>query len=344
MGFIRCHTIGRILVQTRMVMTHTALTMEPNNVDVAGTGFAVLDRVYAKREKAFEALGGSCGNVLISLAMLERSVFPLLALGDDAVGNSLVDEFIRAGADTRYISRRHGMSSPILAQWLDPDAGQHSFTFVCPETEKGPPQYCAIDELEVEGAKPALSACAVFYTDRLNRSTFRAMQTAAESGSVVFFEPSTVEDDDLFDRAMDLCSIVKCSSDRLSASIFARGLRHGAIAVITYGAAGLEVRQDGQRVWCAAVEAPVVRDTCGSGDMVSVGIVDWMLTHHRRGTAQPSLDVFLSGVAAGQRLAAVNCAYAGARGIFRHHGASCARSILDGGIDDLAVQQDLFGI
>ena len=27
------------------------------------------------------------------------------------------DEFVRAGADTRYISRRYGMSSPVLTQW-----------------------------------------------------------------------------------------------------------------------------------------------------------------------------------------------------------------------------------
>jgi fructokinase len=325
-----------------MLMTNTAVPMDPNQIDVAGTGFAVLDRVYAMRKKAVEALGGSCGNVLISLAMLQRSVFPLLALGDDAVGNSLVDEFVRAGADTRYISRRHGTSSPVLTQWLDPDVGQHSFSFICPETEKDLPRYCAVDELEVEGAKPALSACAVFYTDRLNRSTFRAMRTAAESGSLVFFEPSTIEDDDLFDCAIGLCSVVKYSSDRLPESLSARNLRADAIAIVTHGAAGLEVRHDGRRAWCAAIKAPVVRDTSGSGDMVSVGVIDWTLTHHRRGSAHPSLDDFLSGVVAGQRLAAINCAYAGARGIFRHHGADCVRSILDGRIGNIAIQRDLF--
>jgi len=318
--------------------------MEPNQVDVAGTGYAVLDRVYAKHQRAFESLGGSCGNVLISLAMLRRSVFPLLALGDDAVGNSLVDEFVRAGADTRYISRRHGMSSPVLAQWLSPDVGQHSFSFICPETKKDLPRYCAVDESEVEEARPALSTCAIFYTDRLNRSTFGAMQTAAENGSLVFFEPSSVEDDDLFDRAINLCSIVKYSSDRLPNRLSGQKLRAGTTAVVTHGADGLEVRQDEQRAWCAAIKAPVVRDSCGSGDMVSVGIIDWMLTHQRRGSAQPSFDHFLSGVVAGQRLAAVNCAYAGARGIFRHHGANCARSILDGSVGDIAIQQDLFGL
>jgi fructokinase len=78
--------------------------------------------------------------------------------------------------------------------------------------------------------------------------------------------------------------------------------------------------------------------------MVSVGIIDWMLTNHRRGTAQPSLQDLLPGVVAGQRLAAINCAYAGARGLFRYHGADCARSILDGRASDVALQQDLFGI
>ena len=320
-----------------------AAAMDRTEVDVAGTGFAVLDRVYSKREKAFEALGGSCGNVLISLAMLQRSVFPLLALGDDDVGNWLVEEFVRAGADTRYISRRFGMSSPVLAQWLDPDAGQHSFSFVCPETEAELPHYCSIDEFEVDGARPALSACAVFYMDRLNHSTFRAMQTAAASGSVVFFEPSAIDDDELFDRAVALCSILKYSAERLSSKLAGRKLKHGVIEIVTHGSAGLEVKQSGKHVWCAAIKAPLVKDTCGSGDMVSVGVIDWMLTNYPRGAAESSLQDFLPGVVAGQRLAAINCAYVGARGVFLHHSAHCARSILDGRVNEVAIQQDLFG-
>ena len=36
-----------------------------SHVDVAGTGFTVLDRIYADGDLAGEALGGSCGNVLV---------------------------------------------------------------------------------------------------------------------------------------------------------------------------------------------------------------------------------------------------------------------------------------
>ncbi len=120
--------------------------MNQPTVDVAGTGFAVLDRVYADDYMSFEALGGSCGNVLVSLAMLDRSVVPLLTLGHDEVGDSLVDEFVRAGAETGYIFRRHDIASPVLAQRLDTMSGQHWFSFICPETEEELPRYRPIEK------------------------------------------------------------------------------------------------------------------------------------------------------------------------------------------------------
>src|SRR3546814_10901210 len=68
---------------------------------VAGTGFTVLDRVYADGGFAGEALGGSCGNVLVSLAMLHRHVAPLLALGMDNTAERPVSDLSPAAANTR---------------------------------------------------------------------------------------------------------------------------------------------------------------------------------------------------------------------------------------------------
>jgi fructokinase len=316
--------------------------MMMSDVDIAGTGFTALDRVYAKKTKVFEALGGSCGNVLVSLAMLDRTVFPLLLLGHDLVGKSLIDEFVSAGADTRYITRRDDIASPILAQWLDEDSGQHSFSFICPETNKALPRYRPIEEADVDGAKAVLDACAVFYTDRLSRTILRAMETASRSGALVFFEPSRVDDENLLERAVALSSVVKYSSEQVSLRELNCQLKAGAISVITHGAQGLEIRKGKQRRWCAAMPAAVVRDTCGAGDMVSVGIIDWILSHHRRGAEEPTLQDFLPGVFAGQRLATVNCTYAGARGVFRQYGAHGVRLILDGRLEDLSLQRDLF--
>jgi len=296
--------------------------------DVAGTGFAALDRIYADGDLTDETLGGSCANVLISLAMLQRRVAPVLALGDDDTGGQMVDEFVQAGATIRYIARRPDVRSPVVVQELHTASGRHGFSFVCPETREDLPRFLAIDEEELGVALPMLARCSVFYADRVSGSIVDAMKAASASGASIFFEPSDVGDADLFDEAMTLATIVKYSDDRLGEGI--ADPLSGCVHIITHGAAGLEIRDRLGTTWCDAVEAPAVIDTCGSGDMVSIGLIDWMLTRPR-GSAAPLAVDLLDGVVAGQRLAAENCAFAGARGLFKNRGAEFARHILRGG-------------
>ncbi len=297
-----------------------------HRVDVAGTGFTVLDRVYADGDLTDEALGGSCGNVLVSLAMLHRHVAPVLALGDDDAGFRLVDEFIQAGATTRYITRRSDLRSPVLAQELNTALGQHEFSFVCPETREELPRYQPIGDAELASALNMLSRCSIFYADRLSDSILEAMRTAGAAGAVIFFEPSDFEEGDLFEEALQLATVLKYSEDRLGDRLADR--LHDCVRIVTYGAAGLEVRDGGQTIWCDAIDAPRVLDTCGSGDMVSVGVIDWILTNGF-GTSSLKAADLLEGIVAGQRLAAENCAYAGARGLFKKRGAGFVREILN---------------
>jgi fructokinase len=298
------------------------------HVDVVGTGFTVLDRIYADGDLADETLGGSCGNVLVSLAMLHRHVAPVLALGDDDAGERLVSEFARAGAMVGYITRHTGRSSPILSQQLDIGTGLHDFSFVCPETKEELPRYQPISEDELASALPVLTRCSVFYADRVSSGIVRAMRTAKDAGAIIYFEPSDVEEGSLFDEALGLATILKYSKDRLGERL-ADNVRTDCIRIVTHGAAGLEVRDRDGAYWCHAIEAPRVLDTCGSGDMVSVGVIDWMLTN---GTARgwSRAAELLQGIVAGQRLAAENCAFAGARGLFKTRGADYARVVLRG--------------
>lgn len=296
-------------------------------VDVAGTGFTVLDRVYTG-DAPLEALGGSCGNVLVSLAMLNRSVAPIIALGHDPVGDRLVSAFVEAGANVRYIVRKHEIASPVLAQQLDLESGRHWFATICPDTHVEFPRYTSIGPTDVHQAREVIDHCSVFYADRVSDAIVDAMESAADGGALVYFEPSAIDDTALFERALRVTKILKYSSDRLSDAASA-WLGSDAICIVTHGADGLELRQGTARYWCDAVQADVVRDTCGSGDMVSVGVIDWLLG--RRSTYRLwDIDAVLAGVVAGQRLAAVNCAYPGARGLFERHGAAAARAILDG--------------
>lgn len=298
-------------------------------LDVIGTGFAVLDRVYAEdRGLLDEQLGGSCGNVLLSLAMLNRAVAPLLSLGADEVGARIYGAFESAGAETRFISRRVDRRTPILIQYLDANAGRHWFSFTCPESEEPLPRYVPIDSCELEQVRPVLSRCAVFYTDRVSEEIVLGMEEAANAGAIVYFEPSSIGRIDLFVRALRVTSILKFSEERLGD--FAEHLPPSlmTILIVTHGAKGLELRKGGERCWHPSVLASEIRDTCGAGDMVTVGVIDWLL--ERRVTRQHlDLGAVTPGVWAGQRLAAENCAYAGARGLFLNRGAGYARSVLD---------------
>ncbi|WP_189412268.1 PfkB family carbohydrate kinase [Neogemmobacter tilapiae] len=295
-------------------------------VDVAGTGFTVLDRIYADGNLFDEALGGSCGNVLVSLAMLHRHVAPVLALGDDDAGYRLIDEFEQAGATTRFISRRADLRSPVLAQELNTELGQHEFSFLCPETLEELPRYQPIGHAEVAPALNMLSRCSIFYADRLSDGILEAMKTASAAGAIIFFEPSDFKEGDHFDEAVQLATILKYSDDRLGARLADR--LHKCVRIVTYGASGLEVRDGLGTTWCDAISAPTVLDTCGSGDMVSVGVIDWILANDFCTSSLKAADL-LEGIVAGQRLAAENCAYAGARGLFKKRGAGFVREILN---------------
>lgn len=297
-------------------------------VDVAGTGFTALDRIYDSASH-HEALGGSCGNVLLSLAMLEKRVAPVLSLGEDTVAEKLIEIFQNAGVDTQFISRSSGRSSPILAQHLDEISGEHWFSFTCPETDIDFPRYTAIDVNHVLQAQAAINSCSIFYTDRLSEAILEAMEMAANSGAIVYFEPSSIEADELHQRALSLTSILKCSAERIAPDT-QRFFDNSLMVITTYGSEGLEISKNGESYWSSAVPVKAVRDACGSGDMVSVGIIDWILSHHLGKKDISSINSILEGVAAGQRLAAANCYYPGARGLFNNLGSVHARAILNG--------------
>jgi len=181
---------------------------------------------------------------------------------------------------------------------------------------------------ESEAASAMLSRCRVFYADRLSAGIVSAMETVASRGGIVFFEPSAVGDRDLFARALASVSIIKCSQDRIQDLEGMLG-RQRVYRVVTEGADGLRTGRQGGLTHMPAYVAGSVRDTSGSGDMVSVGLIDHLLKVGARADTISTSDL-MSGLRAGQRLAAANCAFIGARGIFRHASPDDARCALNG--------------
>lgn len=300
---------------------------------VAGTGLAVVDRIYADGAPVpTEALGGSCGNVLLSLAMLGHSVFPVVNLGDDDHGRFMFDEFTRAGCETRYVSCADSGSSPVIVEIVDTLTATHHFTSTCPETFVRFPKWRSIDDEHVRSAAETLKSISVFYSDRVSESIADAMSEAKRAGALVFFEPASA-DHELFSAAMRCATVIKLSDETAGKHVDDRDLNPSTIVIRTHGAAGLTVSKGGDRKYFPSAIAPQVVDTCGSGDMVTTGLLDFVLKRLCEVGRWTVEDVF-EGVVAGQRLAALNCGFTGARGLFIAAGASHVREVLDRGVEE----------
>lgn len=301
--------------------------MGSQRIDVAGSGFTVLDRIYEGTRKTREEMGGSCANVLWSLATLQHHVVPVLRLGEDWAGHCLRQSFMDVGADTTFIKMRDDVQTPLLAQLLDRALGEHHFSSTCPETHNRFPRYSAIGTEDTAEAASVFANCAVFYADRLSEGIIDAMETVARRGGIVFFEPSEVGDTALFSRALASVSIIKCSQDRIRELDGLIG-DHCPFRVVTEGAAGLRTGRYAHLSHLPAYAASIVQDTSGSGDMVSVGVIDHLVAVGAR-VDTLTIDDMIRGLRAGQRLAAANCAFVGARGIFRDLGSDSARHTLN---------------
>jgi fructokinase len=315
-------------------MTHPFAKTSSGSPVVAGTGLTVLDVIYPDDlDQPLKALGGSCGNVLISLAMLGHSVAPVISIGADSHGDFLVEAFRRAGCETRFVFRASIEGSPVIIEHIDVGRAQHSFSSNSPHTDQSFPRWRSIDENQVRTARPALEQSSVFYTDRLSPEIVSAMEAAHGAGALVVFEPASRGDEDLFARALKTVSILKISDETAGPHVTTSEEANAMVTIRTHGSSGLTASFEGTEKFFPSHLAPRLVDTCGSGDMVTIGLLDYLLTRWRDRPQWSAADIH-AGVEAGQRLAAINCAFAGARGIFHAVGARRLRSALDQGFSN----------
>ena len=297
-------------------------------LDVVGVGFAILDRIYVGDRLVAEELGGTCGNVVSNLACLGHGAGALLRLGDDRAGEAMVRGFEAAGASTALIAIARGVRSPIIAQVNRPER-EHAFTFTCPETGEPYPRAVAADAAQVEGARAAIAGAKALFADRLSGPILTAMKIAAAAGTLVYLEPDpdTIEDGALFAEALRLADVAKFSGEKFPGFDPLGSMRRGAVAILTRGAEGLDVRTADAALHLPATPADPFVDASGSGDCVTTGALDAVVgggMGHRRIDA-PTLA---AGIAAGQRLAAANCAHAGARGLYARTDRAGLRAIM----------------
>jgi sugar/nucleoside kinase (ribokinase family) len=292
------------------------------SASVIGSGFIALDVVHGL-DGQFAATGGSCGNVLMALAWLGWTSTPVARLGSDKAGDFVAGDMKSAGVTLDLLQRSETVPTPVVIEQFVEDANgsrRHRFSLVCPECGAWLPRYRSVvlaHAHEVMRSK----APKAFYFDRTSPATVAMAEWAKKNGAVVLFEPSSIGEDSLFERAVDACDILKFSNQRFSRDSELSQARGPLLVVRTIGADGLKARWKGRWSSFEPFVAPRVVDTAGAGDWCSAALLHVLALKGAQGFAMARKTDIERGLRLGQALAALSCGFEGARGLMSAIGA-----------------------
>ncbi|MGQ0552235.1 MAG: PfkB family carbohydrate kinase [Planctomycetota bacterium] len=307
------------------------------SVHCVGTGFialdvirtAVADNVTLERRHA----GGSCGNVLAILSYLGLRASAVGRIGDDRAGEELVADLRGRNVNVKFLVTEDERRTPIVIQESFIDSrgrARHRFSRECPVCGATMPGYRPLLASDAGSVAAALPEHGLFFFDRVAPGALALARASRKRGALVVFEPSGVKDQDLFIECLRVSHVLKYSHERLSdiGALVARA--RPTVEVETLGAEGLRYRMlksDRVSGWhrLAALPAPSIRDAAGSGDWCTAGFmfrVAGGVTSVATRLNDPG--IVGEGLRFGQSLAALNCAFDGARGLMYEMGRAAA--------------------
>ena len=284
---------------------------------VVGTGLIALDVIYFKdnRDDVTLQAGGSCGNVLSALAWLGWNAKAWGRMGLDANSDLVVKDLNSAGVKTNFLDRKHSFGTPVIHQVNSPRGSPnptHRFLWKCPDCNTPFPRHQPPTRVDAQTLM-AKASPAVFYFDRVSPASIVLAGHYRSKGTMVVFEPNSIRDEKLFERALKVTTILKYSEERMSSYIQDLDECKVKVQVETMGGEGLRFRTVGSK-WqeLGAIPTTQLVDSAGSGDWVTAGLIDSL-----HGKPLQAADV-RNSLRFGQALASLNCRFVGARGLMRH--------------------------
>lgn len=299
-------------------MTRIDLVLKPATTSPAcvGVGFLAADIVQGSAEE-FVVAGGSCGNVMAILAWLGWRSVPVARLGHDWAAKIIRKDLGGLGVSCEHVSSEKTVQTPIVIQrFVEESDGRrtHRFSLTCPECGGWLPRYRPFTLSQADTLIANSKAPQTLYLDRVSPAALRIATWAHQKGSLIVFEPSSIGDERQFQKAVDLCHVLKYSHDRLGHLRDLGGAKSPKIIIETLAEDGLRVRWRGQWSEIPAFQAPRFRDGAGSGDWCSAGLMHIIGIHGSAVFDTLKKPRLLSALRFGQALAAINCGYEGARG------------------------------
>ncbi len=288
-----------------------------------GTGLLALDVILAGGSPIVAA-GGTCGNVMAILGWLGWQTMPVARLNGDAAARVVREDLLKFGVRLDLAEQTPSTATPVIIEHLCADGtGKHRFSLRCPNCRAWLPRYQPVPVKAIRDLLDRVPAPQVFFFDRLSRGALLLAERTAKGGGIVWFEPSKVDDDALFEEALAIAHVLKYSCERLpdlaSAPLPAKG---PLLEIETAGAQGLRYRGKGLRAparWrlVDAVRATAVVDTAGAGDWFSASLINQMGRKGRAGfesglrEKEAAVNALIRRA---QAASAVSCAFPGARG------------------------------
>jgi fructokinase len=289
-----------------------------------GTGLLALDEVTSA-DRSIPVrywAGGTCGNVLIALRYLGWTAQPIARLADDRATELLLGDLRRWNVSERFIRVEEDGSTPIIVHRITNSEGRvkHSFSWRCASCGARYPGYKPELLTVAESIAPKLKNVSVFFFDRVSAAAIALAKSAAERGALVMFEPSGIGNPILFRQAWEIAHVVKYSHERLSDFPELYVESNPLLLIETLGDAGLRYRwrshgkRSGSWVESKALSIEGIKDTAGSGDWCTAGLLSKVAAKCLAGFAKASEQQIADAIRFGQTLAAWNCQFEGARG------------------------------
>ena len=294
-----------------------------------GTGLVALDVVYPKMDTDSPELyvGGSCGNVLTILAYLGWRSYPFARLKNDIFSEVLVKDLQRWQVKTDFISKSGSGSTPLIVEKISQNRNDepfHTFNMTCPRCGSILPRYKPVLTKEINLIMDLLPNPFVFYLDRVSRGNILLAQEFKNKGALIFFEPSSIKSDKMFNECIVLADIVKYSdTTKVRDPTILKGSEIPLI-IRTLGSKGIEYSYMGDRLdgmnmhHMDAFSLKHRVDTAGAGDWCSAGVIHALNKYNPQSINHISNTILSEILSFGQALAALNCQYSGARGNMYH--------------------------
>jgi sugar/nucleoside kinase (ribokinase family) len=254
------------------------------------------------------------------LSFLGWETYPISRLKDDPAARYLRHDLAQWGVHDDFLSIDTEVDTPVIVQQIlrtKVGGTSHKFSWQCPSCGRYLPSFRPPTIRAVRSFIERLADHTVYFFDRVSAATVLLAEQCSNAGALIFFEPNSGAPEHLLKRALRVAHIVKYSANRV------KGLPLGNRTILeirTLGEDGLEFRRDRDRRWTkmSAIKPAELKDTCGSGDWCSAGLM-YKLGESPLGRLTEFSNTDLAdALRFGQALASWNCAFEGARGGMYH--------------------------